>query len=140
MSFIQDLQFGNSYETLFLEKYHKNAQNVERPLGCFKAYDLCVDNVKYEVKSDRKTYKSGNICIEYECNGVASGIRTTTADFYVYFVVVASNVHHLYIIPVEYIKEIIADKKYHKDIRGGDGWRAKIYLFDISLFTQFLTL
>ena len=138
MGFIQDLPFGNTYETLFVEKYHSDANKIVKPGGRFKLYDVCIDDVKYEVKADRQAYKSGNIAIEYECSGVASGIITTTADFYAYFIVFPEGMYHLYMLPTFLLRKYISQEKYHRVVSGGDGWRAKMYLFDISLFENYL--
>ncbi|CAB5223323.1 hypothetical protein UFOVP384_30 [uncultured Caudovirales phage] len=41
-------------------------------------------NKTIEVKSDRITAKTGNVYIEYESRGKASGIATSQADYWVY--------------------------------------------------------
>ena len=138
MGFTQDLTFGNDYEMLFVEKYHSDGNKIDMTKGCFKLYEVCVDGVKYEIKADRQTYKSGNVAIEYECSGKSSGITTTTADFYAYFVVLPNGVSHLYMIPTFLLRKYISQEKYHRLVSGGDGWRSKMYLFNISLFKNFL--
>lgn len=43
-----------------------------------------MSNKKIEVKCDRMTLKTGNVYIEYESRGKASGIATSEADYWVY--------------------------------------------------------
>jgi hypothetical protein len=43
-----------------------------------------VSNSTFEVKSDRASWDTGNIYIEYQSRGLPSGIRTTCADYWVY--------------------------------------------------------
>ncbi len=83
-----------------------------------KGYDIIVKynaqtsiefETKYELKADRLSYKTGNVCIEIANCGRASGITSTKSDGY-----------DLYLIPTEELKEMINSKKY-KVIRGGDG-------------------
>ena len=136
-NFIGDLALGNKYEKIFMSYISKTSKSLSQMQGKFSAYDICADGVYYEIKSDRKAHATNNICIEYECSQKPSGISVTTADFYIYFIIQPDDSHHVYKIPVSYIKQLVEDKKYSKDVKGGDGWRAAMYLFDVDLFSDF---
>ncbi len=142
MTFNKDLQFGNKYEKEFLN--HINYDSFKISEGNFKPYDLLVTNngktKKVEVKADRLLKKTGNICIEIECNNKLSGISTTESDYYGYFEVLNddTNSYNLYIIPTIKIKELIKNKKYHRTIQGGDRKASKFHLFNKSHFEDFL--
>lgn len=41
---------------------------------------------KIEVKTDFKALKTGNVFVEYECRGRPSGLCTTEADYYCFFI------------------------------------------------------
>jgi len=138
MEFQKDLKLGKSYETLFIETYLKNAKEINHVDGKFSLYDILADGIKYEVKSDRQTHRTKNVCIEYLCSDKHSGIGITEADFYAYYVIRPDNKHDLYVVPTDYIKNLIAAQKYSRDINGGDGYRAKMYLFDLDYFVDFL--
>jgi hypothetical protein len=43
-------------------------------------------SVKVEVKTDRETHRTGNIVVEFECNGKPSGISTTEADYWAFVI------------------------------------------------------
>lgn len=132
--FHKDLSFGNKYEF----EYSK-VKGLTKP-HCVKNsfYDIITEEgIKYEIKSDRYTYKTGNFCIEFECSNKPSGISITQSDFYGYFVVINDKDYQLYTIPTSYIREIITDKKYNRIMKGGDGYKSKFYLFNKDLFTQF---
>ena len=138
--FLEDLSFGNTYEKEYI--------NIVKPTnfkiieGKFKEYDIEIikDDIPtyYEIKSDRLTNKTGNICIEYECNKIPSGIATTTADYYIYFEIIDDTNYIMYEIPVHKLKKYIRLNKYHKVVNGGDGYRAKLYLFNKDIFKKYI--
>lgn len=135
--FIKDLKFGQKYEQL-LTTIIEN-QGFEYCNN--KDYDVkLIKNDKeilYEVKCDRFTHKTNNICIEYECRNKPSGITTTKSNYYAYFVIKPNNDYDVYIIPVKSILKRIKNKKYKYIINGGDNKLSKFYLFNKSCFDKF---
>jgi hypothetical protein len=89
MTFVKDLKFGKLYEQITLNMFLQN-ENDKFTLssGKFTAYDIINETTgdKYEVKSCRWAYKTGNICIEYQFNNHDSGINSTDSDYYFYYV------------------------------------------------------
>ena len=74
---------------------------------------------KIEVKYDRKTKSSKNLFIETESRNKPSGIRTTEADYWTYFI--DDNV--CFTIPVDRIKKEIIKMTENGNlrlVRGGD--------------------
>ena len=142
MTFISDLKFGEKYQVITKQKLG-NSENIEIKQGKFKPYDI-IDNsskIKYEIKSDKITYKSGNICIEYKCNNVDSGITSTESNYYYYYAVnIYSNrdYERFYIIPTDVIKKEILKCTYFKSLYGGDGNRSQFYLFKEKIFQNYL--
>ena len=63
--FRHDLEFGQMSET----KFHK-----------------MLSQKKVEVKSDKQSMVTGNVFIEFESRGKLSGISTTEADYYAYYI------------------------------------------------------
>lgn len=142
MGFNEDLKFGESFECLAKEYYiNKNYEITFSAKGYFKEYDFIAEKddekLNIEVKADKTGFKTGNLCIEYEHNKKPSCIKTTKADYYCYYLVNKNDIEEylMYIIPVEYINELINDKKYKRDIKY---YNTKFYLFDKSLFEQYL--
>jgi hypothetical protein len=139
MTFQKDLKLGLKYEVEIL-KYIKY-DTYKQSTGIFKEYDIKTikDDIitKYEIKADRIAFKTNNLCIEYEYKNKPSGIETTKADYFGYFIL-KNNSHDVYIIPTNNIKQSIKDKKYKKSMSGGDGKKSKFYLFDLSIFQEFL--
>ena len=132
--FLEDLKMGNQYELETLKFYTYTTYKLNNDYK----YDLLLDdNIKIEVKADRMTYKTNNICIEYECNNKPSGISRSEASIYCYYVVKPDMGYDLYKIPVEDIKVMITNNLYKRSMNGGDGWRSKFYLFDISHFRKY---
>lgn len=141
MTFMTDLAFG--------EKYQQELINILKPKkfkimkGKFKEYDLIIYDIidtYYEVKADRMAHKTNNICIEYECNGKASGITTTTSDYYAYFIIKSKDDYNLYIVPVSDLKQMIKQNKYSKNISGGDRKKSNFYLFSTAIFNEYRVL
>lgn len=137
--FQKDLATGQEYEKrslLYLD--YDTYKFIE---GYFKEYDLEItkDGVKttIEVKSDKQASLTGNLAIEYECNKKPSGISTTTADFWIYFIVFPEeDKEEVYKIPLEDLKNLI---KGCRQVSGGDGYRSRMYLLPKSVVQKFLT-
>lgn len=111
--------------------------NTSKNYRTLKAYDITAVNkngqkVYFEVKNDFKSVKTGNIAIEFECNGLPSGINSTTSDFCVYI-----GLNEVYIIKTKKLREIIDRKLYFRTVSGGDGNLAKMYLFKKSVIKEY---
>ena len=137
MPFASDLAFGKNYETKLIE--YMKPDSFEQSKGVFKGWDVRIEKnghtLFYEVKADRLLYRTNNICIEYECSTKPSGIQTTEADIYAIFEV---GTNSIYLIPVPVLKQAILDMKYTRKMAGGDGWKARFYLFPKIIFSEFL--
>lgn len=143
MPFHNDLLLAKKYEVMLLDYLDKDEYDeVEfAPNKRFVEWDVKVKRgaleAKYEVKADRLAAKTGNFCIEYECAGQMSGISTTDANYYAYFVLDGSH-QDLYIIPVARIREVISQGGYKK-MSGGDGYRSRFYLVPKAVFADCIT-
>ena len=139
MVFCADLALGKAYESLLLE-YIEHDSVIFSPPRC-KGWDLIMtygdNSVKWEVKADRLAFKTGNVAIEIACNGVPSGITSTEADFYAYFIVQPFNDPTLYIIPTDKLKDLTANPEYRR-VKGGDGWRSAMVLIPLIDIYEFI--
>jgi predicted Fe-Mo cluster-binding NifX family protein len=143
MNFFKDLHFGNSYEKKLVKflKPQLHAYNDDNEYDVLTVKDGKI--TRYEVKSDRLMNKTGNICMEFECNNRPSGISVSKANIYAYYEVCGdapeegTSGDKLYLIPKTFINEMINKKKYKTIINGGDGKRAKSYLFSKEVFSEF---
>jgi hypothetical protein len=137
-NFDADLKFGQKYEKILIDLLPHDSYVLT--CGYCKEYDfkLIVDDeeIKYEVKADRRSINTGNIFIEYECSGKPSGITTTEAKYYAYFVVKPHDLWDLYIIPTEEIKNIIDNKDFKRIVKGGDGLRSRMYIIGVKQIEQ----
>lgn len=128
MCFDADLEFGQKYEVeaMKLLEYDR----IRRKTGKFSPYDFEIFRgstmIKVEVKSDRLGVKTGNIAIEVECNGRKSGLNTTQADLWMYFLVNGDRFVCLKL-PTSDLKRITKSRNY-RTIYGGDGKKSKIVL------------
>jgi len=105
--FAYDLEFGQEGESQFAE---------------------IVNNKKVEVKRDRVAHKTGNLFIEYESRGKPSGIATSQADTYAYWIGEACLV-----ISSERLKHICRNYIGTEfDILGGDNNTSKGILLPIE--------
>ena len=80
-----------------------------------------------EVKYDRMTRKTGNVYIEYESRGKASGIRTTEADYWTYF----THDDECFTISTKKLKEKIIKLK-PKRVPGGDNNSSMGFLIKLT--------
>ena len=128
--FKKDLAQGKKYELESLN--YLDYDTYEMKEGYFKEYDLIItkDNVdtKIEVKSDRQASITGNMVIEYECNNKPSGLTSTTADYWLYFVV-HKDKDECYKIPTDELKELVKDCR---KVRGGDDYKSRMHLLKIN--------
>jgi len=136
MGFRDDLDFGEKYQARLLDLIEFDT--YEMASGRFKDWDVKIikDNeaVYFEVKADKMAHRTGNIAIEYQCNKQPSGITATKADYWAYFI---DETKKYYLIPTYIIQEAIRDKKYNRIVKGGDGWRAEMYLFSLDVFNEY---
>jgi hypothetical protein len=106
-----------------------------------KEYDIMVTqnggNIKYEIKCDRLSNKTGNVCIEITCNGKPSGISSTTSDYWAYFVLKDYQQYDLYIIPIDELRDIVFTNDY-KVIRGGDNKKCELILIPLTKFKKYI--
>ena len=86
--FNEDLKEWQVIEREFAELLKANNPDSEikmAPDKYFPDWDIIVsDNVRYEIKYDRKAMETGNIAIEVAYKGKPSGIFNSLADFVVY--------------------------------------------------------
>lgn len=138
MSFYEDLAFGNIYEKKLVELLDNDDFKIMK--GYFPFYDVEIIKeevtTKYEVKTDRISYKNNCILIEYFCSNKPSGIFVTTADYYAYFIVKPHEVYDLYLIPVELLFKLIKNKEYINDITSKNK-NSKMYVFNLDLFLEY---
>jgi hypothetical protein len=146
MTFKFDLELGQKYEKEFIKYKRWDERKIKyittQDKGKFKEYDVAsLDDdgnifFKYEVKCDRIAYTTSNIAIEFECNGVKSGINATKADYYVYYVIKPNDKYDMYFISTNKLKKLIESKEYKRIVNGGDNGLSKMYLFDSSVFER----
>jgi hypothetical protein len=140
MTFKSDLEFGSKYEKELIKYLGYDDFKI---MGiCFKDYDveININNkiIYFEVKADRLTKKTNNICIEFQCSNLPSGITTTKANHYAYYEVIDETKHNLYIIPTNTIKKNIMNKTYSRILYGGDNGKSRFYLFDKDVYSKYL--
>jgi len=136
-NFTMDLSFGKKWELVAQGHLGPNEVVTEvAPDGNFKDWDFKTNEACYEVKSDRLAYKWGwkTMFIEYECSGKPSGVTTTKADFWYYFMVGRKEVQ-AWKIPIAKLKEAIP--RYMRKVNGGDGGRSRGYILDVTEFVDY---
>jgi len=135
--FQKDLATGHEYEKRSL--LYLDYDEYEFKEGYFKEYDLIITKngkkTTIEVKSDKQASLTGNLAIEYKCSGKPSGITSTTADYWIYFIVYEDK-EECYKIPTEELRKIV--KTQGRKVSGGDGNRSRLYLVNKSLVSEFL--
>jgi hypothetical protein len=137
--FKADLKFGQKYEKILLDLIPHDSHILS--CGYCKEYDFKMirdgKEYVYEVKADRRSINTGNMVIEYECSDKPSGITTTQACCYAYFVVRPLDQWDLYLIPTDEIRRMIKDKEFKRTIKGGDGMRSRMYVIGLNQVQNF---
>lgn len=88
-----------------------------------------IQDKKIEVKRDLQAHKTGNIFVEYESRNKPSGLATSQADYYCYFL----SDEHFVIIQSDRFKKICRSfLNTKRDIRGGDSDTSKGILLPIN--------
>ena len=78
---------------------------------------------KVECKTDKLCQKTGNVFVEFEDAGRASGISITKATYYAFCLFKPERKCHIWVlIPTEILKKLM--KKYPVK-SGGDNWEAR---------------
>lgn len=131
------LSYGKKKEDIAKEFFIAD-EIVSAPNDLFSDWDFYLrygdQNTYIEVKSDRYTSKTGNICIEFESNNIPSGITITKADYYFYMV---EGEDCNYLIPVDVIKKMIKQKLYHSTRKLGYKSLSCCYLFNRDVFDAY---
>jgi len=133
MGWHQDLAFGKKWEEKALELLG-DGKTEQAPKGRFSDWDFKHDGRAYEVKSDRRAHETGNFCFEYEHSGIPSGIHTSKADDWIYFII-TPDAYNVYRIPLEDIRALCDVPGTRKSqLYGGT---SKFYLLPVKDFAQY---
>jgi hypothetical protein len=127
--FKSDLDFGLSGEKEMIDILCKDSPDsvVSLPPNIrFKGWDFEIDEVKYEVKTDRMSHKTGNLVVEVECNKKPSGLSTTDADYWIFNL---DKMDKYVIIGIKPLKELIKDTK---KIYGGYRRKSVLHVLPIE--------
>jgi len=90
-------------------------------------------NKKIEVKTERDWWeKTGNIALEYECNGKPSGISATQSDYWIHILAKGNKNHCMLVFEVPRLKKIINKYKDTHTRMVGDGGRSKCVILPIK--------
>ncbi len=100
-----------------------------------KDFDFKINSSQlcFEVKNDLMAFKTGNIAIEYESRGKASGITTTKAQYWIY-----KFNNQYYLVKSDLLKkELLENKNYFRMVTGGDpGSNTKMFLIKVTEFIK----
>tara|TARA_R100001230_G_C5662561_1_gene167210 strand:- start:1 stop:480 length:480 start_codon:yes stop_codon:yes gene_type:complete len=88
-----------------------------------------------EVKKDYQAWRTGNIAVEYECNGKPSGVSTTKAKYVAYILVDQDQTDKImFFIKTGVLLQMC--RQYlgvqGRDITGGDNYASKLILLPIE--------
>tara|TARA_R110000868_G_scaffold203969_4_gene451924 strand:- start:4734 stop:5192 length:459 start_codon:yes stop_codon:yes gene_type:complete len=111
--FKQDLVVGEQGETVIMDDLISlGAKFIDDNKD--NKYDLLMEKggkqIKYEIKTDvycKPTYDTGNMFIEFECRGKASGILVTQANW---FVMYYKHLKEAWYIKTEDLKNIVENE------------------------------
>ena len=137
--FFKDLAVGTAVENevrrLLARKFDVDEILV---LGSDKSaeYDLEVNGIKFEIKTDLQTMNTGNVAIEISkdtefSSNVLSGTSVSKADYYIYEID-----GEYYIMTLNTIKIMSTNLKY-KTVKGGDRMATNLALVKFDVFKEY---
>ena len=133
-SFSADLKAGHAGEIVVANclKKHYGAKSFTRK-GSDKTFDFVLTDknggtITYEVKTDFRAEKTGNLFFEYRCNKKDSGLTATLAFRWAILIPHLNSV--LEFCPKDMWKYLQESK--HKNVNGGDGMRVSGYVVVIT--------
>ena len=136
-NFDKDLKDGQQAEKEVMERLQHHFPEISGfQLSTSKGYDIEAmldgERITFEVKNDLMAPKTGNVAIEYESRGKASGIATTVADYWVYKIG-----DRCWMLPTRLLRQkLLEEKNYHRDVAGGDpGSNTRMLLVKVEKFT-----
>ena len=92
-----------------------------------------LENKKIEVKSERNVWqKTGNIAIEFESYGKASGINSTESDYWWHNLCIDDDTFCTLVFNTKSLKKIIDNLDYKKIVNGGDHNASRMYLLNLQ--------
>lgn len=134
-SFKNDLEDGANAEDeciyIFAKKMNLSLAHFKKNNNYAYDFEIIPLGITIEVKHDLIAVKTGNIAIEYECRGNASGLYTSLAHYWVYKID-----QQFYMIELQKLKKLVADKKniFRKVIGGDKGSKTKMWLIKTTVF------
>jgi len=88
---------------------------------------------KIEVKSERDVWqKTGNIAIEYESYGKASGINATESDYWFHNLCIGDETFATLVFDTHSLRRIINNLDYKRSVSGGDNNASRMYLLNLQ--------
>lgn len=85
----------------------------------------------FEVKTDLYEYykncKTNNLFIEVMCNGKMSGINSSKADYFIYFL---PHISEMYVISMSELRRLLREKGFRRSCQSGDNGKVTGYLID----------
>ena len=90
-------------------------------------------NKKIEIKTERDWWKkTGNIAVEYECNGKASGIDKTESDFWIHILSTGTDNYCKLVFEVPRLKRLVEKYKSTHSKMVGDRNASKCVLIPLN--------
>ena len=90
-------------------------------------------NKKIEVKTERDWWrKTGNIAVEYECNGKASGIDKTESDFWIHILSTGTDNYCKLVFEVPRLRRLVEKYKSTHSRMVGDRNASKCVLIPLN--------
>jgi hypothetical protein len=91
----------------------------------------------FEVKEDFVGETTGNVGLEFECRGKASGIQTSKANYHIYKLHTMEHGIQFVIHTTVGLRRMVENCEYFRVVNGGDkGSNSMNYLFKYNIFVR----
>ena len=129
------LNLGQEFEKVAIKrliKYYNYDENIKVYSNDTNKYDVMLNNISYEIKTDIRAATTNNIFVEFIQNGKLSGISTTESDNYI-IVIPYDKLPLFILIDVLELQFLIQTIKYKFIIQpNADNNFTSGYIFDVQ--------
>lgn len=116
-------------------KYDRKKFDIDLQYGKIREEQVAemLQNGKIEVKAERDMWqRTGNIAVEYESYGKASGIKATESDYWFHNLCIGDDTYATLVFRTDILRRIINSLDYVRSVKGGDNMASQMYLLNIQ--------
>ena len=116
-------------------KYDRKKFDIDLQYGKIREEQVAemLQNGKIEVKAERDMWqRTGNIAVEYESYGKASGIKATESDYWFHNLCIGKDEYCTLVFKTDTLRKIVDELDTFKTVSGGDNNASRMFLVNLQ--------